>query len=348
MSLESADFIPGLVASNPEGTDPKSQGDDHLRMLKHVLKTQFPAFLGAPVTKTEAELNAGLNQGDFGLGASPFVPGVSVTDANTITATGFYNLEPPFTNGPTATYYTIIHMNAGVSAVQLAFLSGTQDSEMYMRAVTGSWGAWERIWTNQNLVLQTGPADIVPGRVLTVGAFGLGASNNATDLFGKDLNNYKVGGFYRVVAPIVNGPVAAEAILLVTNSADMGSQIFWNYLDGTMYTRTWLGSSFKPWARVGGVSSELIATNGYRVTNNLVEQWGKSVSIGDDQSVSVVFPIAMAECYSVTATPNVFVSNVTFICPGITNVSGSQFTLSNMNNGGAACPFFWRATGRLV
>jgi len=43
MPLESGSYISDLVASNPVGsTDPKSQGDDHLRLIKSVLQTTFP------------------------------------------------------------------------------------------------------------------------------------------------------------------------------------------------------------------------------------------------------------------------------------------------------------------
>jgi hypothetical protein len=38
MSLESATKISELVPSNPQGSDPKSHGDDHLRMIKQVLQ----------------------------------------------------------------------------------------------------------------------------------------------------------------------------------------------------------------------------------------------------------------------------------------------------------------------
>lgn len=41
MSLESATYIGQLVDTNPTGTDPKSQGDDHLRLIKSVLQNQF-------------------------------------------------------------------------------------------------------------------------------------------------------------------------------------------------------------------------------------------------------------------------------------------------------------------
>jgi len=47
MALESASFLDGLITSNPDGgADPKSGGDDHLRLLKTVLKATFPGFAG--------------------------------------------------------------------------------------------------------------------------------------------------------------------------------------------------------------------------------------------------------------------------------------------------------------
>jgi hypothetical protein len=56
MALESTTYINGLVATNPAGTDPKSQGDDHIRMVKSAVKTTFPNITGA-VTPTHTELN---------------------------------------------------------------------------------------------------------------------------------------------------------------------------------------------------------------------------------------------------------------------------------------------------
>jgi hypothetical protein len=58
MGLEAATYINQLVATNPVGaTDPRSQGDDHLRLIKSVLQATFPAFTGA-VLSTQTELNA--------------------------------------------------------------------------------------------------------------------------------------------------------------------------------------------------------------------------------------------------------------------------------------------------
>jgi len=42
MALESATYISGLVASNPAGSDSISLGDDHIRLIKSVLKSTLP------------------------------------------------------------------------------------------------------------------------------------------------------------------------------------------------------------------------------------------------------------------------------------------------------------------
>jgi hypothetical protein len=46
MSLETGTYISDLVPTNPSGSDPKSQGDDHLRLIKSVLQTTFPEASG--------------------------------------------------------------------------------------------------------------------------------------------------------------------------------------------------------------------------------------------------------------------------------------------------------------
>ena len=60
MALEdltgSGKYIDDLVSSNPAAGDNVSEGDDHIRGLKNVLKLSFPAITGA-VTPTHTELN---------------------------------------------------------------------------------------------------------------------------------------------------------------------------------------------------------------------------------------------------------------------------------------------------
>jgi len=56
MALESTTYIDGLVATNPTGTDARSQGDDHIRLVKSAIRTTFPNVAGA-MTATHTELN---------------------------------------------------------------------------------------------------------------------------------------------------------------------------------------------------------------------------------------------------------------------------------------------------
>lgn len=62
MSLESATTISELNSSNPTGNDKVSEGDDHLRLIKSCLKSQFQSSdgngLSEAVVATAADMNA--------------------------------------------------------------------------------------------------------------------------------------------------------------------------------------------------------------------------------------------------------------------------------------------------
>ena len=55
-SLTGTVYIDSLVATNPTSGDTRTEGDDHIRGIKNVLKTTFPNIDGA-VTSTQDELN---------------------------------------------------------------------------------------------------------------------------------------------------------------------------------------------------------------------------------------------------------------------------------------------------
>lgn len=57
MALESATYINQLDQNAPDGLDRKSEGDDHMRMIKRTLKNSFPGVTG-PVNATQDQLNA--------------------------------------------------------------------------------------------------------------------------------------------------------------------------------------------------------------------------------------------------------------------------------------------------
>ena len=66
MALETGNYIDDLVITNPTASDPISQGDDHLQLIKKVVKQSFPSVDGAvhaihpSATAPATSLTAGL------------------------------------------------------------------------------------------------------------------------------------------------------------------------------------------------------------------------------------------------------------------------------------------------
>jgi len=62
MTVETGNTISNLKPGSPLKSDPKSQGDDHIRVIKHILQTQFPDGVGGsgfkiPLTATTQQFN---------------------------------------------------------------------------------------------------------------------------------------------------------------------------------------------------------------------------------------------------------------------------------------------------
>jgi hypothetical protein len=79
MALETGTYISDLNASNPITTDPRSEGDDHFRLIKNTIKNTFPNVTGA-VTKTHTEINSLATAGPIG---SSGITGAAASGANT-------------------------------------------------------------------------------------------------------------------------------------------------------------------------------------------------------------------------------------------------------------------------
>lgn len=93
MPVESASFISQLNPSYPDGSNVKSEGDDHIRLVKTTLQGSFPNIGAAAVTMTAAELNTvtarALKAGDTYTGThdftggNPLVPTATLGDNST-------------------------------------------------------------------------------------------------------------------------------------------------------------------------------------------------------------------------------------------------------------------------
>ena len=89
MSVETAPYINSLNTALPASNDPKSEGDDHLRVIKSAVKATFPNLTGA-VTVTQTDLNTIPNLAPKAspvFTGNPTAPTASATDNTTTLAT---------------------------------------------------------------------------------------------------------------------------------------------------------------------------------------------------------------------------------------------------------------------
>ena len=141
MALESATYISDLVATNPTATDPKSQGDDHLRLVKSAIKATFPNVAGA-VTPTHTEIN-------YLAGVTSAIQ-TQLDAKGTVTLTGSQTLSnktlasPVMTGTPTAPTPT-----AGTNTTQVA-------TTAFVQAAVSASGSM--VYPGAGLAVSTGSA----------------------------------------------------------------------------------------------------------------------------------------------------------------------------------------------
>ncbi len=125
--LTGTKYIDDLVSTNPAAGDNVSEGDDHIRGIKNVLKTTFPSIDGA-VTATQAELN--------------LLDGVTSTtgELNILDGVTYTAAELNILDGVTATAAELNYVDGVTSNVQtqldakLALAGGTMTGDLLLGA----------------------------------------------------------------------------------------------------------------------------------------------------------------------------------------------------------------------
>lgn len=266
MSLETAQFIKNLVATNPEGTDPKSQGDDHLRLIKAVLQSQFSGLnQGKPITVNEDHINASLIPGSFGLGYYGYI----FNDANAIAdQSGFYWLSgTPILNCPPGAIAgdTLLHISAtNVVKTQLYIRANT--GELWTRGMygAGSWSSWNKYVIGTK---QTSIVDTTPLALMINGAFGLGYNLTNMPAYNIDTPpNYTcfIGireGTQGILPPGgASTPGVGDVMLNICYNTQVYYQLYFSFS----------GPAPGVWARL--------------VVNGAASAWGSLVSVGTFQN----------------------------------------------------------------
>lgn len=129
MGLETGTYISDLVVTNPTSSDPKNQGDDHVRLLKSTIKTTFPNITGA-MTKTHTELNSVTDRG--------LIAGQTWTGTHTFAATTY---GVTATLGDSSTKYATTAFVAGTafSSALPAISASTAGQVVSNDGTTGAW-----------------------------------------------------------------------------------------------------------------------------------------------------------------------------------------------------------------
>jgi len=133
MSVETAPYINSLNTALPASNDPKSEGDDHLRVIKSAVKATFPNITGA-VTVTQTDLNTIPNLAPKAspvFTGNPTAPTVSASDNTTTLAT-------------TAMVQAALIASTGIGG-QLPGQSGNANKFLKTNGLVASWSDDSRI-----------------------------------------------------------------------------------------------------------------------------------------------------------------------------------------------------------
>jgi len=120
MGLETGTYISDLNASNPASGDAKSQGDDHIRLVKSTILATFPNVTGA-VTKTHTQINALAASGaNADITSLSTITNLGNTSANhiAIRSDGRVGI------GDTTPTYKLVVSNAGANGLEIDPVTG--------------------------------------------------------------------------------------------------------------------------------------------------------------------------------------------------------------------------------
>ena len=166
MGLESATYIDGLNASNPvHATDPVSQGDDHLRLIKSAILSTWPNTDGpVNITPTEANYLDGVTgvtgTGNLALSASPTFTGTltaAAIAATTYDGVAAANLVDKSAAESIAGVWTFSNLVGGVMTAT-SYNGVTAADLVDKSAVETITGAWNFSTAPQAATLEVGHA----------------------------------------------------------------------------------------------------------------------------------------------------------------------------------------------
>lgn len=123
MTVEAATYISQLDASYPAAGDAKSEGDDHLRLIKAAIKATWPNLTATAINATSADLNALVNAATTGASAFNVTTQASTDNSTKAASTAFVSTA----------------VAAAAFAATLPSQSGNGGKTIYTDGATASW-----------------------------------------------------------------------------------------------------------------------------------------------------------------------------------------------------------------
>jgi len=126
MTVEAATYISELNTTLPAGSDAKSEGDDHIRLIKLSIRNSWPNLTATPVTPTSADLN-------------------TITNAATTGATGFNLVTATLGSSDTKAANTAFVQAAITAAALAATLPGQVGNAGKYIQTDGTNASWQEL-----------------------------------------------------------------------------------------------------------------------------------------------------------------------------------------------------------
>lgn len=259
MTVETAAFISQLDATYPASGDAKSEGDNHLRLIKTAVKGSFPNLTALAVTATSAELN-------YVAGVTSAIQTQLNAEAATRLASDALKADlasPALTGTPTAptaastTSTTQIATTAMVQGALVAYsgtnlglptFSGADANKLLSLDGSGAGYVWSNTLTNKTLTGYTETVYALSGTVIdpangTVQTKTLAANTTFTESIadGQSVVLMLNPATYTTTWPTTSWVNAAGTATAPTLKASVVNVVVLWQVAGTLYGN-WIGS----------------------------------------------------------------------------------------------------------
>jgi hypothetical protein len=309
--------------------------------VRRLLLSSSAYQVDVPITGTAVQASATdttvgrlMAVGAFGLGADALP---QVSDLNGINVSGLYRIlvaNAAAGNAPTNHNYVVLHASYDTNnETQMAQRIAIADPEVWFRVrnATG-WQPWERVLTSAEV--QSSATDTTEGKLLTVGAFGLGQKATTPEIPSFSAADTPAGRYHYVPTSVgvADAPAAASGNgMIVVDRAFANSlrqtltENNGGSIGGATWSRTYNGTGgWSPWrkhydsrniigtvSQSAGVPSGAVIERGSNANGEYVrfadgtQICTHQVSADAAAEVAWTFPAAFSATPSVLGTPNV-------------------------------------------